>query len=262
MNLVTVLSLPADTADQRRVYWANGVQRQGVMLVSGVDQFPQHPDGAAELAALHNLLVTRELHGSTQAGKNLVITASAPVIRKLFKADAALSDYLRLSRFLRTRFAEAQIRLSSDSSWVKPRAEERRSSLTIAASLDATAPLPMFGPVIVSEHALLRFCERSAAKDPHRAWAALTGVMQRASRLVVPTADAQRTIDDEFGRQAVLLYDQLERWQIVLTPPLDQRSLPVVASVYPVLSGNLRHEPLAPHFEQAAVRLGLPAHTS
>ncbi|MDX7526908.1 hypothetical protein SJ358_25290, partial [Enterobacter hormaechei] len=79
---------------------------------------------AAELYAIHHLLSVKEMMGSNRSGNGLQIRVSKGAIKKLQKQRSTQHSLYSLTRFLLTRYQEAQISVEKRDDWLSHSFEE------------------------------------------------------------------------------------------------------------------------------------------
>lgn len=124
MNILTVLAQPTDNPELFEVFWANGVQKQGLLKVH-VTTGVADKDVIAELGALHHLLVVKAIFGQDRAGRaaqkqttapsqdedadRLQLNVTSGQIRKLMQQKSKKPHLNAFAFFLATRFAGSNI---------------------------------------------------------------------------------------------------------------------------------------------------------
>ena len=159
MNILTVLTKPTDNPRHFEVYWANGVQNQGLLRVR-VEQSCDDLDVVAELGALHHLLVIKSIFGSDRAGRSahlndtpdpgaedsdrLQLNVTSGQLRKLMQQKSKKLHLVPFALFLSTRFAGSNIVVKNDASWIKPRAYEYVEEIVVNGVLDESASVLLY----------------------------------------------------------------------------------------------------------------------
>jgi hypothetical protein len=179
---LTVLARP--TADQPRafdVYWACGIRTQGVVTVRVLADI-SHPDVVAELATIQHLLEVEEVCGADRTGNSLSITCSLAPIRKLFLAKSPQQELVPWAAFLRTRFADAEIKVDESSKFISTvRAHARRTSIEVASPRPAFLVLPGGASLAVTHHALETYSQRYNMLSMSNAWRSLRDAVNHSA---------------------------------------------------------------------------------
>uniref|UniRef100_UPI00050C1AAC hypothetical protein n=1 Tax=Vibrio cholerae TaxID=666 RepID=UPI00050C1AAC len=128
---------------------------------------------AAELYAIHHLLSVNEVMGSNRSGNGLQIRVSKGAIKKLQKQRSTQHSLYSLTRFLLTRYHEAQISVEKRDDWLSHSFEEYSVDNAKVRDIDEVINVPKIGPVVVTRHALERFVERLSDGAPKHPWKAL-----------------------------------------------------------------------------------------
>lgn len=263
MNQLTVLTRPDDTApDIFHVLWANGTQRQGTVTVT-VPFDIKDKALAAELGALHHLLVRRAIFGHDRAGvgrKRVTDEASgresagAPVelvvskgqVKKLARGVSADGDtYFALTRWLAVRFDGASIKVAKDTSWLKPRSEMNIEEIVLEPALDDIQPVPSIGEVSVSWHVIDQFSKRFNQLEPSHAWQQFRRLITSINARVSQADEVVERAEMRHGVRGEILYHGESGWNFVIVPGDGARSMPVVATAYWNKRKSHMLEPLA-----------------
>jgi hypothetical protein len=137
------------------------------------DKLPeQQKPIAAELYAIHHLLSVKEVMGSNRSGNGLQIRVSKGAIKKLQKQRSTQHSLYSLTRFLLTRYQEAQISVEKRDDWLLHSFEEYSVDNATVIEIDEVINVPNIGPVVVTRHALERFVERLSDGVPKHPWKA------------------------------------------------------------------------------------------
>lgn len=218
--LISVISCPGKTLATRIVRWRLGQRmldgkvdtgKQGAITVDIPKNLVGNAaDQAAELAALHDLLVNREVLGQGRGGNGLIIQVSHGAIRKMvlwykqvcglpiairkealgrkihgldlneMNGEVSMGDtpqfgsaYLTpYGRFLFGRFADADIVISKDIKWITPIVKPSLdSSLVLGRDLpDIIYAGDPLGYVEITTHALERSARRKNGMSHQEAW--------------------------------------------------------------------------------------------
>ncbi|MCR9670104.1 hypothetical protein [Vibrio parahaemolyticus] len=175
MMVLTLLSKQID--DKYTVYWKTGLRRGGELKVDLGEQYDKLPEQqkpiAAELYAIHHLLSVKEVMGSNRSGNGLQIRVSKGAIKKLQKQRSTQHSLYSLTRFLLTRYQEAQISVEKRDDWLSHSFEEYSVDNVSVRDIDEVINVPNIGPVVVTRHALERFVERLSNGVPKHPWKAL-----------------------------------------------------------------------------------------
>ncbi|HHF2868455.1 TPA: hypothetical protein ACPJZQ_003594 [Vibrio alginolyticus] len=177
MMVLTLLTKQID--GEFTVYWKTGLRRGGELKVDLGEQYDKLPEQqkpiAAELYAIHHLLSVKEVMGSNRSGNGLQIRVSKGAIKKLQKQRSTQHSLYSLTRFLLTRYQEAQISVEKRVDWISYSFEEYSvDNLTVTViGIDEVINVPNIGPVVVTRHALERFVERLSDGVPKHPWKAL-----------------------------------------------------------------------------------------
>ncbi|ATD23840.1 TPA: hypothetical protein I6810_002782 [Vibrio cholerae] len=175
MMVLTLLTKQID--GKYTVYWKTGLRRGGELKVDLGEQYDKLPEQqkpiAAELYAIHHLLSVKEVMGSNRSGNGLQIRVSKGAIKKLQKQHSTQHSLYSLTRFLLTRYHEAQISVEKRDDWLSHSFEEYSVDNLTVRGIDEVINVPNIGPVVVTRHALERFVERLSDGVPKHPWKAL-----------------------------------------------------------------------------------------
>ncbi|MGH1430380.1 hypothetical protein QF117_08780 [Vibrio sp. YMD68] len=175
MMVLTLLTKQTD--GKYTVYWKTGLRRGGELKVNLGEQYDKLPEQqkpiAAELYAIHHLLSVKEVMGSNRSGNGLQIRVSKGAIKKLQKQRSTQHSLYSLTRFLLTRYQEAQISVEKSDDWLSYLFEEYSVDNVTVRDIDEVINVPNIGPVVVTHHALDRFVERLSDGVPKHPWKAL-----------------------------------------------------------------------------------------
>ncbi|MDG3030305.1 hypothetical protein QQA20_04205 [Vibrio parahaemolyticus] len=175
MMVLTLLTKQID--GEFTVYWKTGLRRGGELKVDLGEQYDKLPEQqkpiAAELYAIHHLLSVKEVMGSNRSGNGLQIRVSKGAIKKLQKQRSTKNSLYSLTRFLLTRYQEAQISVEKRDDWLSHSFEEYSVDNATVREIDEVINVPNIGPVVVTRHALERFVERLSDGVPKHPWKAL-----------------------------------------------------------------------------------------
>ena len=175
MMVLTLLTKQID--GEFTVYWKTGLRRGGELKVDLGEQYDklteQQKAIAAELYAIHHLLSVKEVMGSNRSGNGLQIRVSKGAIKKLQKQRSTQHSLYSLTRFLLTRYQEAQISVEKRDDWLSYPFEEYSVDNATVREIDELINVPNIGPVVVTRHALERFVERLSDGAPKHPWKAL-----------------------------------------------------------------------------------------
>ena len=175
MMVLTLLTKQTD--GEFTVYWKTGLRRGGELKVDLGEQYDMLPEQqkpiAAELYAIHHLLSVKEVMGINRSGNGLQIRVSKGAIKKLQKQRSTQHSLYSLTRFLLTRYQEAQISVEKQDDWLSHSFEEYSVDNATVRDIDEVINVPKIGPVVVTRHALERFVERLSDGAPKHPWKAL-----------------------------------------------------------------------------------------
>ena len=175
MMVLTLLTKQTD--GEFTVYWKTGLRRGGELKVDLGEQYDMLPEQqkpiAAELYAIHHLLSVKEVMGINRSGNGLQIRVSKGAIKKLQKQRSTQHSLYSLTRFLLTRYQEAQISVEKWDDWLSHSFEEYSIDNATVREIDEVINVPKIGPVVVTRHALERFVERLSDGAPKHPWKAL-----------------------------------------------------------------------------------------
>lgn len=82
-----------------------------------------------------------------------------------------------MTRFLLTRYQEAQISVEKRGDWLSHSFEEYSVDNATVREIDEVINVPNIGPVVVTRHALERFVERLSNGVPKHPWKALCSML-------------------------------------------------------------------------------------
>ena len=175
MMVLTLLTKQID--GEFTVYWKTGLRRGGELKVDLGEQYDklteQQKAIAAELYAIHHLLSVKEVMGSNRSGHGLQIRVSKGAIKKLQKQRSTQHSLYSLTRFLLTRYQDAQISVEKQDDWLSHSFEEYSVDNATVRDSDEVINVPKIGPVVVTRHALERFVERLSDGVPKHPWKSL-----------------------------------------------------------------------------------------
>lgn len=114
-------------------------------------------------------------HSLTHAVKYIKFTiySMKGAIKKLQKQRSTQHSLYSLTRFLLTRYQEAQISVEKRDDWLSLSFEEYSVDNATVRGIDEVINVPNIGQVIVTRHALERFVERLSDGVPKHPWKAL-----------------------------------------------------------------------------------------
>ncbi|ELY5180424.1 hypothetical protein SNE85_002312 [Vibrio cholerae] len=175
MMVLTLLTKQID--GEFTVYWKTCLRRGGELKVDLGEQYDKLPEQqksiAAELYAIHHLLSVKEVMGSNRSGNGLQIRVSKGAIKKLQKQRSTQHSLYSLTRFLLTRYQEAQISVEKREEWISHSFEKYCVDTATVREIDEVINVPKIGPVVVTRHALERFMERLSDGVLKHPWKAL-----------------------------------------------------------------------------------------
>lgn len=210
MMVLTLLTKQID--GEFTVYWKTGLRRGGELKVDLGEQYDklaeQQKPIAAELYAIHHLLSVKEVMGSNRSGNGLQIRVSKGAIKKLQKQRSTQHSLYSLTRFLLTRYQEAQISVEKQDDWLSHSFEEYSVDNATVREIDEVINVPNIGPVVVTRHALERFVERLSDGVPKHPWKALCTKL--TSPALIKTQLPERVAIHKLNKYAQLA----EFWQL------------------------------------------------
>ncbi|HDM8233751.1 hypothetical protein ACE41O_14700 [Alteromonas macleodii] len=210
MMVLTLLTKQID--GEFTVYWKTGLRRGGELKVDLGEQYDklleQQKPIAAELYAIHHLLSVKEVMGSNRSGNGLQIRVSKGAIKKLQKQRSTQHSLYSLTRFLLTRYQEAQISVDKREDWLSYSFEEYSVDNVTVRDIDEVINVPSIGPVVVTRHALERFVERLSDGVPKHPWKALCTKL--TSPALIKTQLPERVAIHKLNKYA----QQAEFWQL------------------------------------------------
>ncbi|MDX2503915.1 MAG: hypothetical protein QNL62_05505 [Gammaproteobacteria bacterium] len=128
-------------------------------------------DGAiiSELAALHHLLMVREVAGNNRSGNGINLQCQHGAIKKLCRGRSGKKSLIQYAQFLRSRFVDANISvvkhaLNED---VPPSNTE---SIILDGPLEDILHTDQLGCINIRHHVIERYMERTGAKSKTNAW--------------------------------------------------------------------------------------------
>lgn len=252
MNILTVLTKPTDNPHHFEIYWANGVQNQGLLRVR-VEQSCDDLDVVAELGALHHLLVVKSIFGSDRAGRSahrsarlndtpdpgaeasdrLQLNVTSGQLRKLMQQKSKKLHLVPFALFLSTRFAGSNIVVKNDASWIKPRAYEHVEEIVVSGVLDDHLEVPGIGIASLSAHAIEQVQKRGNGLSLVEAWHQVRKIVRTCDYEYIPSSDKRKRDIDRYGFSGRTFYSTYSGWNVIVTPPSGlNRHLPVIATLY------------------------------
>ncbi len=171
MCTIRVFACKPDT-DTVRVLWRIGnkpVKAIAVTLRKPVS------DGrtAAELAALHHLLLEQEVAGENRGSANLHIHCSRPATKKLLRGKSSKTDLIAYARGLRSRFPDLSVRVLPRHDLADAASEQ---TLTLDGPLEYTQDTAI-APVAIRRHAIERFMQRAHCASIEQARKAVVNML-------------------------------------------------------------------------------------
>ncbi|TPE55026.1 hypothetical protein FJM67_02945 [Maribrevibacterium harenarium] len=208
MMVLTLLTKQID--GEFTVYWKTGLRRGGELKVDLGEQYDKLPEQqkpiAAEVYAIHHLLSVKEVMGSNRSGNGLQIRVSKGAIKKLQKQRSTQHSLYSLTRFLLTRYQEAQISVEKRDDWLSHSFEEYSVDNATVREIDEVINVPNIGPVVVTRHALERFVERLSDGAPKHPWKALY------SKLLCPQLEKSKLPEKVATKKAKKYSHEAELW--------------------------------------------------
>jgi len=231
MATLSVLTTAASGQD----FWVRWRSDQGVGLLPVQVIAPVSDRAiAAELAALHDLLVNQAVTGQNRTGDGLRLIVSRGAIRKLRRDDSTKDDLYPYAHFLRTRFAEATVQVSKQPLvFDAPPA----APLVVAAPGLDSVTVPGVGAVAFTGHALERYREYSGAATLGRAWRSLRRVLLQQPLRDLPLPPHVRLHKARRYRDPGRWLASANGWEFALARRGD---LWFLVTVYRVASGHFR----------------------
>ncbi|MBF4991054.1 hypothetical protein [Methylophilus sp. QUAN] len=201
---MSVVCVATESPNTRLVRWRIGIKtptgalethKQGMITVALPSLEGSQGDQVAELAALHELLVLKEILGQARRGNGLIIHTSHGAIRKMTlwhkqgRSKPFSSGYLvPYGRYLFGRFADAEIAVSKDVSWV----QDVITSPKLVTEITVKDRLPDFvhagnglGLVEITTHAIERVCQRNNGWDYPEAWRFIVNQLRGTSMYLI-----------------------------------------------------------------------------
>lgn len=247
MNELTVFTRATDQPERFEVSFANGVQRQGVLRID-VPHPIEHRDVAAELGALHHLLIERAIFGDDRAGNNLHLTVSRGQVRKLIQRRSGLPELSPWASALSVQFVDAIIKIENRSAaWEKPRRLDHVTEFTLADRLDLTYQVPGLGPTRLMAHALDQFCARANHIAPHEGWRQIRYMLGPALQRVLRDPKLDEMARERHGTSAIIVYAPATGWNFVIALPNARSPLPTITTTYYHKQRPQDLEPLMSH---------------
>ena len=146
-------------------------QRRIDQYVVHIPPEQQDDPAVAELAAMHQALVVRQVLGEGRGGSRVKLTVSRGVIRKAARRATDKSYLVPLARFLSTRYAQARLEVDHLGRWRE--AGIWRSpiqEMEAACSLGTPISLPGLGAAEVSHHVIEQLARRYQVDGLEQAW--------------------------------------------------------------------------------------------
>lgn len=236
MTTQLTLYTKASTApNQFETFWTTG-RKQGIIDITISDTEAQDAAVIAELSAMHHLLSHKEVCGSDRAGNGMAIEVTFGAIRKIAQNTSNKRHLFAHGRFLLTRYAEAKISVSKDTSWIRmARAENRREALVVDAPVPEVINVAGIGKVGLSFHLIERMMERANYASIAAAWRHLGRMLGngRVSEVALPP-DVARQKAAKHGVAGKILRVAAKPWRFVLTEARGNRDagLPMLVTAY------------------------------
>jgi hypothetical protein len=118
----------------------------------------------------------KEVMGSNRSGNGLQIRVSKGAIKKLQKQRSTQHSLYSVTRFLLTRYQEAQISVEKRDDWLSYPFEEYSVDNVTMRNIEEVINVPNIGHVVV-RHALEWFVERLSDGVPKHPWKALCSTL-------------------------------------------------------------------------------------
>ena len=128
-------------------------------------------DGAiiSELAAIHHLLMVKEVAGNNRSGNGLKLQCQHGAIKKLSRGKSGKTSLIPYAQFLRSRFVAANI------SVVKKAISDNElpmhtETITLDGPLEDILNTTQLGCINIRHHVIERYMERSDTTSKTNAW--------------------------------------------------------------------------------------------
>src|SRR5690606_18342550 len=172
MNYLNVKALPESTK-RAKVLWATGASKKGALIVESpyeVDDI----DVLSELTAIRYLLMERQILGNpVKSGKGISITVTKGAIKKLIKGKSQKRYLQKFAAFFKTRLIGVELKVDKNSTFLPPDDIEPTDTICPDARTYEVVETPKLGRVLVTDHALMRYMERSFDGKPENAYKSL-----------------------------------------------------------------------------------------
>lgn len=236
MNDLNVITQPTRDPKVFDVFWMTGLVQKGRIEVSL--QFTDNARTAAELSAIHYLLVTKNACGHNKTGAGLRIRVSCADILPLLVGAAGDGTMARYANFLRTRFLGAQIDYDDGPyEWADQLCEKQLDFLRVYDAPQTTVEIPGVGAVEITAHAIDQYIDRFERK-PTSAWRDFL----RIAKDLQPMRFKHRSIfsDLKHRRKGTHLIDTKRKIVVVLANPDGLGRLPRWVTVFEPDEPNIR----------------------
>lgn len=223
-----------------RSHWHSSSRQFGVIETS-INQHYKKPLAAAELAAIHHVVVERAVFGADRYGDNVAIQLSSGAARKALKqsGDADLQQFAYL---LSVRLQSATVSVSNNLSWRDGLSFRVNEQITPPALLDDYVTSPLLGRLVITRHALDDVMGRDS---PDTEVDALKTLKRRVARSTKKLAYPERIMTIQLQRHGVRsipLYDEIDKVAFIIAPPRVQAQPVVAAMITP--GGDIRQSSL------------------
>jgi len=214
---LTVHTTTSQEATCFETYWTTG-RKQGIVKTSLADSIDQDRPIIAELSAIHFLLSHQHLLGEGRAGNQMEIEVTFGAIRKLSMGSSTKGHLMNHGKFLLTRYADAKVTVSKDSTWIVPeRAINRVEFLDINEPLAEIVDVAGVGSVSVSYHLLDRMMQRANYASITAAWQHLCKMLcgGQLARVALPPSVAKHKAG-KHGSTGIHLKGLRDHWHFVI----------------------------------------------
>ncbi|MFD2274615.1 hypothetical protein ACFS07_35540 [Undibacterium arcticum] len=122
------------------------------------------------------------------------------------------------------------VAVDQDDSWIKPRSEDRVTSIQVDEPPGQSIVVNHVGKILVTRHVLDKFSQRMNNLDPAQTWRHLAKTLASARLDTVQVSETRQDLDlAQHANQGIRLVDQLSRWCFVIAPNRQGRQTIVTA---------------------------------
>ena len=222
MMQITLQAMKSACGTECDVIWRTGLQRMGIVHVTGIEQDNlADSELIAEAAALQYLLFSKQVFDrEPEAGAGYKLTVSKGAIKKASKGKTSKKFLVPYTRYLTTRMSGIEIVVCHNSTFLdfdRSGSDVAHDQLSLSAGADQDGDqreseaeivdAGNIGQLKITKHAYQQFVERLGTGEPKKPWAALT------SRLKNPEMQ-QRNIPEKVLKHKARKYGDVTNLEV------------------------------------------------